>query len=385
MIIYRHRNKPENIIFDSIDVKDIIKEITHLYALSNPMFIQFGDLSLTALNIFIINNINKSFNDNKLIKECTKALNEVLKVNYQCKPSSKFLNYGYYIECGHSEEEAKIIVSNIQKSRSNRCVEYWINKGFTNEEALIKVNQVQKQYAEKSAEKLSLDYWLKCGLSYDEAIIKQREYNLKIASSSKEHLKQINHKSDEEIEQIRKIRYNTRDPQICALRHNISIDDAKAIVKDRIARSTCCGTKNGMYGHKSPLRSGAAYSGYYKDFYFRSFSEYCFIKLHESEDIHSAEDKFKVVWKEGKTYRPDFIIGDTIYEIKCDYMLDNDETKLKLKALKEMYPEYKIILVPAKSIPKPPKEIVLNDIENGNLRIVKSKMEKFKQFMEKYK
>lgn len=49
------------------------------------------------------------------------------------------------------------------------------------------------------------------------------------------------------------------------------------------------------------------------------------------------------------------------------------------------YPEYKIILVPAKSIPKPPKEIVLNDIENGNLRIVKSKMEKFKQFMEKYK
>lgn len=357
-----------------------------MYASSNEMFIKFGELSLNALKVFIKENINKAFNDKKLLRLCTNVLNDVLKTHYNCKSSSsKQLTSGYYIEIGYSKKEAESIVIQIQRKRSKRCVEYWLDKGFSKEEAKHRIIELQRGYAKKSAERLSLDYWLKLGLSYEAAILKQKDYKLKIASSSEEHLKKINNLSDNEIVNIKQTRYNTRDPEICANRLNLSIEKAKTIVQNRIERSTCIGSKNGMYGRPSPLKTGAAYSGYYKDFYFRSFSEYCFIKLHENENIHSAEQCCKVNWRDGRTYRPDFIIDDTIYEIKSDYMLEHIETRLKIQALKEAFQQYKVILVAAKSIPKPSKDVVLNDLKCGALRIDDAKSDRFRLFMEKYK
>ena len=387
MVIYQHKKCPENIILNSIDGDEILEWITKKYASYNKAFIEFGKLSLNALKMFINENINSAFNDNKLLKLCNAVLTDVLKTYYNCKRSSgKLLNIGYYIECGHSEAKAHEFVAQIQRRRCPRCIEYWLDKGCSYEAACEEVSRVQKRNANKSVERLSIEYWLASGLSYDEAVKKQDEYKTKIASSSKRHLKQINHLSDDEISQIVQKRYNTRDPKLHASRHNTSLEEAETVIKDRIARSTCVGKRNGMYNHPSPLRTGAAYSGYYKNFYFRSFSEYCFIKLHEHEAIQSAEMCCAVKWNnDNKTYRPDFIIGDTIYEIKADYMIEDKETVDKIEALQKAFPQFKIELIPAKSIPKPPKDVVLSDIKNGYLRIDNTKSDRFRQFMERYK
>ena len=151
MVIYQHKKCPENILLNSIDGDEILEWITKKYASYNKAFIEFGKLSLNALKMFINENINSAFNDNKLLKLCNAVLTDVLKTYYNCKRSSgKLLNIGYYIECGHSEAKAHEFIAQIQRKRCPRCIEYWLDKGCSYEAACEEVSRVQKRNANKS-------------------------------------------------------------------------------------------------------------------------------------------------------------------------------------------------------------------------------------------
>ena len=58
MIIYKHKNKPENILLDSANEDVILDWITQKHASCNEAFIKFGELSLNALKMFIKESIN---------------------------------------------------------------------------------------------------------------------------------------------------------------------------------------------------------------------------------------------------------------------------------------------------------------------------------------
>ena len=311
---------------------------------------------------------------------CKSILNNILKTVYHIKPANKILNKNYYFELGNTVEESLKIVSNIQKTRSKRCTEYWLKRGYSESEAIKKVSEHQKANGNFTIEKLRLEYWLKQGYSESEAKKLCDDFKTRIASSSERHLIEINGIPKEKIKEVR-TKYSSRDAEKVSKKYNVSIEEAQKVVSDRIARSTLKGPRNGMFGKPSPIKSGAAYSGTYKGMVFRSFSEYCFIKIHEKESIRSAEKEFKVKLPTNRTYFPDFVIGNTIIEIKADFMVENEETVLKIKTLKESFPTYNVLLIPASEVPKISKEEIIKDLDNGDLKITETKLKRFKKFI----
>ena len=61
MIIYQHKNYPENVIMDSSNEDEILDWITKKYAACNKAFIKFGDLSLNALRTLETNSVSERF------------------------------------------------------------------------------------------------------------------------------------------------------------------------------------------------------------------------------------------------------------------------------------------------------------------------------------
>lgn len=379
MRLYNKRDV-NSIVIESNSINEIFSFIKNELTKRVKYFIDCGPNYKPALIEYIKQTLHNEYNVNAYISNCIKLLNKILIEKYNCKnPTGKLLYLGYYIEIGI--QNPQLALSNEQKRRSPRCIEYWLQKGFSLEEAKNKVASVQSKNGYHSSKKLSLDYWLKCGYSLKEAEQHLQEYKLKIASSSTEHMKLINGYSEEDIKSIKKEKYNSRSIEKYATKYNVSIEEAEKHIKDRIQRSTRYGKENGMYGKPSPLKSGAAYSGYYKTFLFRSLPEYYFIKYNEKNNIKSAEHDFAITLPNGKTYHPDFIIDKTIYEIKADYMVNNPETIQKIKSLRETFPNYKVELLPASSIKPVSKEIILQDIENNDLRITKNKLERFNKYL----
>lgn len=84
------------------------------------------------------------------------------------------------------------------------------------------------------------------------------------------------------------------------------------------------GKNNPMYGKPSPNGSGQGWKGYYKDFYFRSLRELCYLLYLDENGIpwETAErKKFTIKYKNydgtDRTYRPDFLVNrNTLVEIK---------------------------------------------------------------------
>jgi len=82
------------------------------------------------------------------------------------------------------------------------------------------------------------------------------------------------------------------------------------------------GEKNHMYGKPTPNGSGNGWKGWYKEHYFRSLRELMFMIECDDKDIQweSAERKKYVIEYEfmggARTYRPDFIVGNTLIELK---------------------------------------------------------------------
>lgn len=95
------------------------------------------------------------------------------------------------------------------------------------------------------------------------------------------------------------------------------------------------GEKNCMFGKPSPTGSGNGWSGWYKDMYFRSLLELSFIV--KNPDVKNAEN-IKIPYKDwdnkDRTYHPDFILENTIFEVKPKHLLNSKTNQLKFEAAK---------------------------------------------------
>lgn len=101
------------------------------------------------------------------------------------------------------------------------------------------------------------------------------------------------------------------------------------------------GKNNPMYGKLSPQGSGNGWSGWYKNWYFRSLKELSyFIKIIERFKLQYENgelNKFKINYKDYKgvnrTYHPDFIIANKyVIEIKPKRLWNSDLIKRKKQA-----------------------------------------------------
>lgn len=182
---------------------------------------------------------------------------------------------------------------------------YWTSRGFTDQESIDLIKIHAKKSCEKLNEKyaggglkqfsvLCPEYWEKQGFPPEAAKRKAYDHNKKYGS--REYLKTI--KTQEEIDEIDSQKIHT-------------------------------GNKNGMWGRVPGKGAGNGVSGHYKNFYFRSTSEYFFIKKMElcGETIQALDDGVKSVMRillsSGGTYTPDFYIPRTrtLVDVKNQYSL----------------------------------------------------------------
>lgn len=104
------------------------------------------------------------------------------------------------------------------------------------------------------------------------------------------------------------------------------------------------GSGNPMYNKPSPQGSGNGWSGWYKEWFFRSLRELKFVVELDKQNIEwqSAENqKYKVEYVDpmGKqrNYFPDFIVGKRIIECKPRKLWETPLVKAKSKAAKEKF------------------------------------------------
>lgn len=113
------------------------------------------------------------------------------------------------------------------------------------------------------------------------------------------------------------------------------------------------GDKNPMYGKPSPQGSGNGWSGWYKNWYFRSIRELSYmIKVIEKQNLSWTNNNYKISYIDymGKprSYYPDFVINDKrIVEIKPKRLHNTPKVIAKRKAAEEfcqnLSMEYEII------------------------------------------
>ena len=106
------------------------------------------------------------------------------------------------------------------------------------------------------------------------------------------------------------------------------------------------GEKNHMFGKPSPVGSGNGWSGWYKHFYFRSLLELSFLVEHQNAE-NAEHIKIHYIDFDGKerTYHPDFIEDNKLYEIKPQNLVDTATNKLKFEAAKKYCEENMLIFI----------------------------------------
>jgi len=118
-------------------------------------------------------------------------------------------------------------------------------------------------------------------------------------------------------------------------KYGITEADRKMIIYSNRLSESRMGEKNPMYGKPSPGGSGNGWKGWYKGFFFRSLLELSFIYQNKDTDIRSAEFmKIEYISYIGskRTYSPDYIIGNILYEIKPMKLFKSKSVSLKAKA-----------------------------------------------------
>lgn len=104
--------------------------------------------------------------------------------------------------------------------------------------------------------------------------------------------------------------------------------------EERKRKYGCHGKDNPMYGKLAPKGSGFGYSGYYNDLFFRSFLELSFLVENDGKDIKNAEDKISIKYifdGVDRTYKPDFIIGNTVIEVKPLNFINDKNNVIKFR------------------------------------------------------
>jgi len=113
------------------------------------------------------------------------------------------------------------------------------------------------------------------------------------------------------------------------------------------------GAKNTMYNKPSPQGTGNGWKGWYKTHYFRSLRELSFMIFLDSQELKWETGECKNLTvpyffnNRNTTYRPDFIVGDTVYEIKPKKLWITPKVLAKKEAaekfLKQLGLKYEII------------------------------------------
>jgi hypothetical protein len=133
-----------------------------------------------------------------------------------------------------------------------------------------------------------------------------------------------------------KYRIKTSVYEYWVKKYGVKIADEKMIELKKKQSKNSSGSNNPMYGKPSPTGSGNGWSGWYKNWYFRSLRELKCVLEFEKNNLTwvSAEiKKYKVEYIDyfgnNRTYIPDFLVGDTIYECKPERLWKTPLVSLK--------------------------------------------------------
>ena len=157
--------------------------LNKLQKYKKPYHITINDFDDKISNL--IKNIN--LNNKDRINELKNILfcDEVClgKVEFNKRLNDAIITYGkagttyrieYWTFRGWSLDEAKEKISNIQKTNSPRCKEYYINKGFDEDTAVKNVNVTQSEYSKMG--KHCKSFWINKGFDEDTAVKMANEY-----------------------------------------------------------------------------------------------------------------------------------------------------------------------------------------------------------------
>lgn len=114
--------------------------------------------------------------------------------------------------------------------------------------------------------------------------------------------------------------------------------DKREAAANQARSKRASGAGNPMYGKPSPQGAGNGWKGWYRGHYFRSLREAAFmIRADNQEEAWQTGEKAEFVVKylfngAERTYRPDFVIGNVVYEIKPKRLHASLEVVAKRKA-----------------------------------------------------
>lgn len=347
----------------------------------------FGEVNYESEKIVdYLNTLDKKFKNTQYYK---KELSKLF--NPSNKPIGSVLTTQYWINRGWSLEYANNKISEIQKKRSKLCKEYWIERGLSVEDALEEVVKIQKKLSQTSNKVFDTDYWIGNGYTEKEANALVREHSDNRSCRNPKFWQNRGLSPEESYQKAREINDNS---SMNSLIRKHGSDKAATLYKEHKKRGRS-GEQNAQYGKPSPKNSGNGISGYYKDYYFRSLSEYFAIKHFENtntnfvcNDVAVSKNKNKVVIEyeyenKRKNYIPDFIIDNSIIiEIKNEYTKNTDVTKTKIRAAKEFISnndKYTEIIVLTENDLDTSIEMCIQDYLSGLLIIDKNKKKRFQK------
>lgn len=111
------------------------------------------------------------------------------------------------------------------------------------------------------------------------------------------------------------------------------------------AKNNSLGKNNPMYGKPAPQGSGNGWSGYYKNYYFRSLLELSYLKYLLDNNIkfeNGEKKKYCIEYQFNnvdRTYRPDYFLVETqeLIEIKPKNLINSQINKIKFEAGRQKY------------------------------------------------
>jgi len=155
--------------------------------------------------------------------------------------------------------------------------------------------------------------------------------------------------------------------------------------KEHGRRST--GENNPMYNKPSPQGAGNGWKGWFEGHYFRSLRELCFMikmKVEGTEWISAESKKYSIPYEFlgiKRTYRPDFLIGNALYEIKPTKLHKSPnilaKTEAALKFCEERRMEYVLTDV------KIDTDSMINAYKQGWIKFDRKYEEKFVAYIAK--
>ena len=259
---------------------------------------------------------------------CEYCSKEVVKVNRNKNPG-RFCNRS----CSNAWQHA----SGARKNPMNRkTVEEWWEDKLTKSEIEEKRKKRSKKlsasnsrswderYGKETSQKMKDE----ASKTWDERYGKEKAQKMKDESSKK--LKGIplsERMTEQSLDELKKRLRNS--PPMKGKKHS----------KETREKMKKAALKSYKEGRVPDPRSGRGVSGYYKNFLFRSTYEYAFLKSLEARGIELKDVEYESIRipylsdkGESKTYVPDFLIFNTLVEVKPKKRLSEKSVKIKIEA-----------------------------------------------------